>query len=106
MISGYQPLTKEDEELFEQYSKSIDKKVRETFPSIPSSFKLKPVTIRRIVGCGLFYDIKIALPDGQFAKVSFHSGGHPGISVDGREHNTPKEPTFDVDPTASESANE
>ncbi|CAF0973839.1 unnamed protein product [Adineta steineri] len=103
MNSKYQPLDNDDKELFQRHEKGIDKSVRQAFPSIPADFKLKPVTIRKIVGCGMFYDIKVALPDGQFAKVHFHSGGHPMPRIEGREE---PEQSFDVDPTASSSKDE
>ncbi|CAF4062685.1 unnamed protein product, partial [Rotaria sp. Silwood1] len=59
------------------HAKRIEKKVRETFPSIPAGFTLQLVTIRKTIGCGMFYDFKIVLPDGQFAKVSFDTGDYP-----------------------------
>ncbi|CAF1147654.1 unnamed protein product [Rotaria sordida] len=77
MDRNFHPLKGDDHELYGRHAKGIEKKVRETFPSIPSNFVLKPVTIRKTHGCGMFYDFMIALPDGKFAKVSFHSGGHP-----------------------------
>ncbi|CAF0745283.1 unnamed protein product [Adineta steineri] len=105
MNASYEPLNNEDQELFQRHEKGIDKSVRDAFPSIPADFKLKPVTIRKIVGCGMFYDIKVALPDNQYAKVSFHSGGHPMPRIDGVEH--PKqEQHYNVDPTASSSKDE
>ncbi|CAF4693476.1 unnamed protein product, partial [Rotaria sp. Silwood2] len=52
-----------------------EKKVRETFPSIPSDFVLKPVTVSKIPACGTMYYFMIALPNGEFAKVRFNVGG-------------------------------
>ncbi|CAF2893308.1 unnamed protein product [Rotaria sp. Silwood2] len=100
MDRSFKPLDHDDQELFQRHAKGIDKKVRETFPSIPSGFTLKPVTIRKTVGCGMFYDFMIALPDSQFAKVSFHTGGHPGGRPAGGKE---PEQHFDVDPTPSSS---
>ncbi|CAF3418145.1 unnamed protein product [Rotaria sp. Silwood1] len=77
MDRSFHPLNDDDRELFQRHAKGIEKKVRETFPSIPAGFTLKPVTIRKTIGCGMFYDIMIALPEHKFAKVSFHTGGHP-----------------------------
>ncbi|CAF3323403.1 unnamed protein product [Rotaria sp. Silwood2] len=83
------------------HAQGIEKKVRETFPSIPSDFVLKPVTIRLIVGCGAFYDFMIALPNGQSAKVSFHTGGEqrPAGMPEPEQH-------YNVDETPSLSAYE
>ncbi len=43
---------------------------------------------------------QIALPDGQFAKVSFHSGGHPIQRAPGAKE---PEQKFNVDPETSSS---
>ncbi|CAF3784456.1 unnamed protein product [Rotaria sordida] len=75
MDRNFHPLKGDDHELYGRNAKGIEKKVRETFPSIPSNFVLKPVTIRKEHGCGIFYSFMIALPHGKFAKVSFNMGG-------------------------------
>ncbi|CAF1608667.1 unnamed protein product [Rotaria sp. Silwood1] len=73
----FHPVTNEDEELYKQHSQGIEQKVREVFPSIPSSFVLKPVTLRKMNACAMIYDFMIGLPDGTFAKVTFSVGGFP-----------------------------
>ncbi|UJR23787.1 hypothetical protein I4U23_026764 [Adineta vaga] len=103
MDKNYAPLTADDNELWERHAQGIRKSVREAFSSIPESFELKPATIRKIGGCGMFYDFKIGLPDGQYAKVSFHTGGYqirPEVNV------PKKEQKYTVDPEPSPSKDE
>ncbi|CAF1093574.1 unnamed protein product [Adineta steineri] len=105
MDTEYKPVNDDDQEFFQHHEKGIDKSVREAFPSVPADFKLKPVSIRKIMGCGMFYDIKVALPDNQYAKVSFHTGGLQPPRIAGVE--PPKqEQHYNVDPTASSSKDE
>ncbi|CAF2114847.1 unnamed protein product [Rotaria magnacalcarata] len=70
--------------------------VRQVFLSIPSNFNLKPVTIRKIPACGTIYDLKVALPDDQYAKVSFVIGA---LEIRAPGDTSISEPTFRVHPT-------
>ncbi|UJR23788.1 hypothetical protein I4U23_026765 [Adineta vaga] len=100
MDDGYQSLTDDDQKLFEQFLRGIEQKVRETFPTIPYNFPLKPVAIRKQMGCGIFYNLKVALPNNQFANVSFHMGGLRAPLKPGEKE---PEQQFYVDPTPSDS---
>lgn len=42
-----------------QHAAGIEESIRQAFPSIPASFQLKPVTIRKIPACGMLYDFKV-----------------------------------------------
>ena len=37
------------------HAKGIDKTVRRKFASIPANLTLKPITVRKSIGCGLTY---------------------------------------------------
>ncbi|CAF1583284.1 unnamed protein product [Rotaria magnacalcarata] len=72
-MSSFSSLNDNDLLVYQSFEKLIDGKLRKTFPSIPSDFQLKTVSVCRVRGCGMFYDFKIALPDDKFAKASFNS---------------------------------
>ncbi|CAF5084919.1 unnamed protein product, partial [Rotaria magnacalcarata] len=77
MDFNFHPVTDEDLELYGKNAHGIAQNVRETFPSIPADFQLKPVTLRKMEACAMIYDFMIGLPDGTFAKVTFSVGGLP-----------------------------
>ncbi|CAF3624690.1 unnamed protein product [Rotaria socialis] len=83
--SLFNSLTHEDRELFDSVN-SINSRIHETFPSIPTDYEVKPLSIYRQLGCGTFYTYKVALPDNQIAEVSFHLGGKRAVPLVGPPH--------------------
>ncbi|CAF3513566.1 unnamed protein product [Rotaria socialis] len=69
-MSSFSSLDDNDLLVYQSFEKLIDGKLRKTFPS---DFQLKPLSVCRVLGYGMFYDFKIALPDDKFAKASFNS---------------------------------
>ena len=43
-----------------QNAHGIEQSVRETFPSIPADFQLKPVTLRKMEACAMIYDFMVS----------------------------------------------
>ena len=119
--SDFAPLTEEDQQLFDsvrkrssihrrdlcsvsQYKDAIFARLQGTFPSVPSSFELKAVSLRRQLGCGTFYTYKVVrhavrsirilklfflqvgLPNGELADVTFHLGGKRATPLVGPPH--------------------
>lgn len=82
-----------------QHAKGIEQSVCGVFSTIPEDFQLKPAAIRKTAGCGMFYDFKVGLPGGQYAKVSFHTGGYPLPRTPGQKQ---REQNYKVDPTPTE----
>ncbi|CAF2392873.1 unnamed protein product [Rotaria sp. Silwood2] len=84
--SLFNPLTEEEKELFDTYKEPINIRIHETFPFIPVDYDVKPLSIRRQLGCGTFYTYKIALPNDQVAEVAFHLGGKRATPLVGPPH--------------------
>ncbi|CAF0762058.1 unnamed protein product [Rotaria sp. Silwood1] len=84
--SLFTSLTEEDKELFNTYKESINIRIHETFPFIPVDYDVKPLSIRRQLGCGTFYTYKVALLNDQVAEVTFHLGGKRATPLVGPPH--------------------
>ncbi|CAF3327957.1 unnamed protein product [Rotaria socialis] len=100
----YKPLADEDFALFNKHQKSIDREVRKTFPSIPANFELKPVLVRNLEACGTIHNFKIALPNNEFAKISFLTGGFIMRPPGETGPYQPPEPNISVDETLTSTA--
>ncbi|CAF1312826.1 unnamed protein product [Rotaria sordida] len=85
----FSELTDNDKVVFDVWKPLIVKKLRDSFPSIPADFEIKPISARRTHACNVFYDFTVALPDGKFAKVSFN--GNAGYVMGTKT----REPTID-----------